>query len=158
MRTSNMHNIIKDVTKTDSGGKSYCEHLIEMNDTKDFVGPATIYISHAWMYDFAEFRSALVARFEKEPKVFLWIDIFSNNHHNELTSDKMFTEFDEHIKRVNRTVMIAMPWDNPIPFTRYVYLLVSYYCLRSILFHAPGRGVCWMYSIVRSIKSLLKFT
>ena len=121
--TSDMLSIVKDITKSDEcSGLSYCQKLLNHDDTKNLVGPATVFISHAWKYNFAEFLSALVARFEKEPGAFLWIDIFSHNQHNELSSDEWIINFEEHIKRINRTVMIAMPWHNPIPFTRYKYL------------------------------------
>ena len=121
--TSDMLSIVKDITKSDEcSGLSYCQKLLNNDDTKDLVGPATVFISHAWKYNFAEFLSALVARFEKEPGAFLWIDIFSHNQHNELSSDEWIINFEEHIKRINRTVMIAMPWHNPTPFTRYKYL------------------------------------
>ena len=113
-----MLQIVKDATKSSSGGKSYCEQLLETKETKALVVPATVFVSHAWKYDFRMFVNALMTRFEKEPESLLWIDIFSHNQHNELSSDEWITNFEEHIKRINRTVMIAMPWQNPIPFTR----------------------------------------
>ena len=116
--TSDMLQIVKDATKTSSGGKSFCEKLLETNETNELVGLATVFISHAWKYEFETFVNALKTRFEKEPEAYLWIDIFSHNQHNELSSDEWITNFEEHIKRINRTVMIAMPWHNPIPFTR----------------------------------------
>ena len=119
--TADMLPIIKDITKSEEGsGLSYCQKLLNSDKTKALVGPATIFVSHAWKYNFAKFLSALEARFEKEPEAFLWIDIFSHNQHNELSSDEWITNFEEHIKRINRTVMIVMPWHNPIPFTRSI--------------------------------------
>jgi hypothetical protein len=50
----------------------------------------------------------------------LWIDNFCHNQHEDLTSDSWVTIFEQHIKRINNTVMILFPWDNPIPFTRLV--------------------------------------
>ena len=120
--TSDMLPIVKSITKSEGrSGLSYCQKLLNNEDTKALVGPATVFVSHAWKYNFAQFLSALLARFNKEPEALLWIDIFSHNQHNELSSDEWITNFEEHIKRINRTVMIAMPWHNPIPFTRYKY-------------------------------------
>ena len=117
--TSDVLSIVKDMTKSEgSSGSSYCEKLLNNDKTKALVGPATVFVSHAWKYNFAEFLSALETRFEKEPEAYLWIDIFSHNQHNELSSDEWITNFEVHIKRINRTVMIVMPWDNPTPFTR----------------------------------------
>ena len=121
--TSDVLSIVKDITKSEeSSGLSFCQKLLNNDKTKALVGPATVFISHAWKYNFAEFLSALETRFSKEPEALLWIDIFSHNQHNELSSDEWITNFEVHIKRINRTVMIAMPWHNPIPFTRYKYL------------------------------------
>ena len=119
--TSDMLSIVKDVTKSEgSSASSYCQKLLNNDKTKALVGPATVFVSHAWKYSFTEFLSALETRFEKEPKVLLWIDIFSHNQPIELSSDEWIINFEEHIKRINRTVMIVMPWHNPIPFTRYI--------------------------------------
>ena len=117
-----MLHVFKDATKTDSGGKSYCDQLLEHEDTRSFVGPATVFISHSWKYDFEMLVKYLKDCFEEKPEARLWIDIFSHNQHNELSSDEWITNFEEQIKRIKHTVMIAQPWDNPIPFTRYVNL------------------------------------
>ena len=83
--TSDMLSIVKNITKTEeSRGSSYCQKLLNNNKTKALVGPATVFVSHAWKYNFAEFLSALETRFSKEPEALLWIDIFSHNQHNEI--------------------------------------------------------------------------
>ena len=153
--TSDMLSIVKDITKSDEGsGSSYCQKLLNNDQTKALVGPATVFVSHAWKYNFAEFQSALLARFSKEPEAFLWIDIFSHNQHNELSSDEWITNFEEHIKRINRTVMIAIPWKNPIPFTRYfnLFFQIVISSLPTLIFLMSGRGVCWKCSTIRRIK------
>ena len=145
-----MLSIVKDITKSDEGsGSSYCQKLLNNDKTKALVGPATVFVSHAWKYNFAEFISALEARFVKEPEALLWIDIFSHNQHNELSSDEWITNFEEHIKRINRTVMIAMPWDNPIPFTRYYILVV----VSDVLYFFSCQGVVSVGSVLQHEES-----
>eukprot|EP01035_Chromulina_nebulosa_P024961 gene24961-32521_t len=93
----------------------------------DDVGPANFFISHAWKYNFYDFLVALEIRFKNEPCVYLWIDNFCHNQHEELTSDEWITVFEQHIVSINNTVMIVFPWDNPIPFTRAWCLLEVFY-------------------------------
>ena len=111
-------------------GVSYCELVQQqaantnMSSTAappspaDKVGRATYFISHAWKYNFKAFLSALERKFQGEPTALLWIDLFSHNQHNELTSDQWISAFEDHIVRIGHTVMILFPWDSPIPFTR----------------------------------------
>jgi len=125
--TADMLPLVKSLTKADprdgSGvaGISYCQLLRQQTaSSSDEVGPATVFISHAWKYNFLELLLALEVRFKDQPGARLWIDIFCHNQHEELTSDEWITEFEQHIKRIGYTVMIVFPWDNPIPFTRLV--------------------------------------
>ena len=82
---------------------------------------ASTFISHSCKYNFFQFFVALEARFKDQPDVFFWIDIFSHNQHEELTSDEWITQFEQHIVRIRYTVMIVFPWDSPIPFTRLTH-------------------------------------
>ena len=136
--TADILTIMKSITKasTDSscraGGLSYCQLLRQRQTATPSpsspaeVGVANVFISHAWKYNFYEFLVALEAKFKGQPNVFLWIDIFSHNQHDELTSDKWITQFEQHIVRINNTVMIVFPWDNPIPFTRSSHLMYRF--------------------------------
>ena len=127
--TADIFELVKSITKASesesSGGAgiSYCQLLRRRQSatspsSPDEVGLANVFISHAWKYKFHEFLLALEAKFKGQLGVFLWIDIFSHNQHEELTSDEWITQFEHHIVRIHRTVMIVFPWDNPIPFTR----------------------------------------
>ena len=112
------------------GGVSYCEFIQQQaaqisssaatapSSPPDKVGSAKYFISHAWKYNFKEFLLALEMKFQDEPSALLWIDLFSHNQHNELTSDQWISAFKEHIVGIGHTVMILFPWDNPLPFTR----------------------------------------
>ena len=115
-------------SRSSGRGVSYCEFVQQQAASMSFtapppspadkVGRATYFISHAWKYNFIEFMAALEMKFQGEPTALLWIDLFSHNQHNELTSDQWISAFEDHIVRIGHTVMILFPWDSPIPFTR----------------------------------------
>jgi hypothetical protein len=130
-----MLSLVKSITKAQGGaggGLSYCELLRQQAaaaaaatttaSSSDEVGAATVFISHAWKYNFLKFLVALEAKFKDQPGVRLWIDIFCHNQHDELTSDEWITKFEQHIVRIANTVMIVFPWRDPIPFTRLGYI------------------------------------
>eukprot|EP01036_Dinobryon_divergens_P025933 gene25933-34532_t len=137
--TADILSLVKGITKADgstgAGGLSYCQLLRRQTvatstasaPSSDEVGAATVFISHAWKYNFYEFLLALEAKFKDQPWARLWIDIFCHNQHDELTSDEWITKFEQHIVRINKTVMIVFPWHNPIPFTRAWCLLEVFY-------------------------------
>ena len=121
--TGDMLTIVKRITKTGfkgGAGLSYCQHVRDSSPQTSSaeVGPATVFISHAWKYNFRQFLTALEVKFKGQPLVRLWIDLFCQNQHEELTSDDWITKFEQHIVRINNTVMIVFPWNKPIPFTR----------------------------------------
>ena len=124
--TGDVLTIVKAITKTNSGagiGQSYCQMLRTLSSSSPAhssseVGPATVFISHAWKYNFHEFLVALEAKFKDQPLARLWIDLFCQNQHEELTSDDWITQFEQHIVRISYTVMIVFPWNDPIPFNR----------------------------------------
>jgi hypothetical protein len=178
--TADMLSLVKSITKAQGGaggGLSYCQLLRQQaaaaaatttasppssSSPSDEVGAATVFISHAWKYNFLAFLVALEARFKDQSGVRLWIDIFCHNQHDELTSDEWITQFEQHIVRISNTVMIVFPWRNPIPFTRLGHTLLpatSSTYLQYMMTHPPlplslfpsaiGRGVCWKCSTTR---------
>lgn len=153
--TADMLSLVKSITKADVSaevGQSYCQLLrrqaAEANRTAsppsfDEVGEATIFISHAWKYKFLQFLLALEAKFRDQPWVRLWIDIFCHNQHDELTSDEWITKFEQHIVRINSTVMILFPWYEPSPFTRSAPSTTALLTTtRYSSYFSLGHGVC----------------
>lgn len=119
--TGDMLALVKSLTKTATTGwigLSYCQLLRQQKGTSSEVGPATVFISHAWKYHFCDFLLALEMKFKDQEAVRLWVDLFCHNQHEDLTSDDWITKFEEHIVRIQNTVMIVFPWKEPIPFTR----------------------------------------
>ena len=107
--------------------QSYCEYLQEQNSPD--VGEATVFISHAWKYTFVEVVDALEHHFSKEPDIFIWFDLFSNNQHKAISFPFEWWRdtFLNAIGKLGRVVMVLSPWNNPIPFTR-AWCLWEIYC------------------------------
>ena len=106
------------------GTRSYCELLRARPATAHLVGAPTLFLSHAWLYRFAEVVAALRAFVDALPRgappQFVWFDCFSIDEHatQALPQDWWATTFGEAIARIGHTVMVLAPWDAPTPLTR----------------------------------------
>jgi len=123
---------------TEKCQSSYCDMFIEQqnqksehddNDNVAAVDRATVFISHAWQYDFLHVLSALEDHFKDEPDIIIWIDLFSNNQHkaSNLPYEWWQTVFKSAIKELGHTVMVMSPWNDPIPYTR-AWCIFEAYC------------------------------
>ena len=81
------------------------------------VKSATAFVSHAWKYIFVNVVDAL-SRLSED--AFVWFDVFTVNQHasSQVPPDWWFTTFKEAVASIKHTVLILMPWDDPIPLTR----------------------------------------
>jgi hypothetical protein len=96
---------------------SYCD-LIQSDPC---VREASVFISHAWRYQFLDVFDAIESRYRpQKDKVFLWFDLFSNNqHNNEPPPFEWWCEtFQSAIRKIGSVVMVLEPWIDPIPLTR----------------------------------------
>ena len=122
-----------------SGTRSYCELLLARPATAHLVGAPTLFLSHAWLYRFAEVVAALRAFVDALPRgappQFVWFDCFSIDEHatQALPQDWWATTFGEAIARIGHTVMVLAPWDAPTPLTR-AWCLWELHCTA----RAPG--------------------
>jgi len=108
--------IIKPITAQDQC--SYCEYL---EKTEPFsVGKAQAYISYARSCNFRDIMKAIVAHFNGDEEVTVWIDIFSFNQHQNLrlNSEFLINTLKNGIKEIGKTVMVFTSWDDPVPLTR----------------------------------------
>lgn len=121
---------------TKSNQISYTELLQRESQTKNLVGIANVFISHAWRFEFLALVDALLTCFvdqteplggqerrrenEEGKEVYLWFDLFSNNQHlaPELPFDWWCGTFKSAIKDIHHTVLVLEPWHDPIPFRR----------------------------------------
>ena len=124
-------------TATNKCRTSYCDKLLEegkqsvdwFDDDSVAVDRATVFISHAWKYEFLHVLSALEDHFKDEPDTIIWFDLFSNNQHkaSELPYEWWQNVFKSAIADFDHTVMVMSPWNNPIPYTR-AWCIFEAYC------------------------------
>eukprot|EP01041_Mallomonas_annulata_P009439 gene9439-19610_t len=126
-----------------------CSLLKLLDDFKDKEHPllgfyddnitvkATIFISHAWSYNFVELVDALESFEYDNPtpissRYSYWFDLFSNSQFD--TNSKPYkwwtTIFLESIRSIKHTLLILLPWDEPITLTR-AWCLFEIFCTRS---------------------------
>lgn len=110
---------------------SLCDQLLREEHLG--VGTATVFISHAWNYQFLEVVDALKHHFghnrgrdqltsTTDTDIFLWFDLFSHNQHLhnfvELDFNGWCTTLQAAIVEMEQVVMVLAPWHDPVPFTR----------------------------------------
>lgn len=110
-------NLVKPMTEE---MRSSYVYKLKTNESAGFVGKATVFISHAWLYNFLDVIDALSSRFVDSEGVFIWFDIFTNNQHVTATLpfDWWRNTFMGAISNIGHTIVILSPWKDPIPFTR----------------------------------------
>ena len=113
---------------TESSRVSFCEYLKRDKQHRSAVGKATVFVSHAWKYEFLEVMDALKNHFHSEPDVIIWFDVFSVNQHADVVDFEWWcTAFKSAIREFSRTVMVLAPWHDPIPLKRG-WCLFELYC------------------------------
>jgi tetratricopeptide (TPR) repeat protein len=96
------------------------------------------FISHAWKYQFVEVVESLEHYFEKHfpdksnTEIYIWFDLFLNDQWNapSLTFDWWSTTFFKAVGNIGHTLLILLPWENPIPLTR-AWCLWEIHCTRA---------------------------
>ena len=104
---------------------SYADMLVARGDGEGNVGAPTIFLSHAWRFNFRENVAALNERCGAVPKaerlaIRVWNDIFveDQNSSDAKPPDYFFTAFKDAVAGIGHTVLVLTPWDDPIPITR----------------------------------------
>ena len=86
---------------------------------------ANVFVSFAYDADYVELVDALECHLEGEGEgaaetTFFWFDLFVNNQW--VAADKSFewwgTTFRTAIQEIGKTVLVLLPWHEPIPLTR----------------------------------------
>ena len=107
---------------------SYVEHLQQvgegaLGDAAD-VGPATLFVSHAWRYAFGDLVDAVdafaaSARLD-EARTFLWLDIFVINQHTHVEAgfEWWSTTFQQCVQRIGHTLLVLTPALEPLALRR----------------------------------------
>ncbi len=102
---------------------SLCEILRQSKHPS--IGPATVFISHAWLSSFTSLVTALENHFTAKLDTFVWIDIFSLNQNSleaqaapEGGGEEWLNSMGDMIKRIGHTVSVLVRFQDPIPLRR----------------------------------------
>ena len=85
------------------------------------TAPATVFVSHAWRYNFYSVVVDVMEQFAAEhPDAYFWFDLFTNDQND--VSEKDFEwfckKFRGSIKKIGHLLLVLSPWDKPIPIGR----------------------------------------
>ena len=96
-------------------GTSYLQTL-----DSTFVGPATVFVSHAWRYAIMDVLNTMLKYAESHPNTYFWFDLFVNDQNNAPNYPYSWwaTTFQSQVGQIGRTMLVMSPWNDPIPLTR----------------------------------------
>ena len=113
--------IIEPKTRARGGGR-YVDLVKHQHDDseKPFVGPANVFVSHAWMYKFVDTVDTLAQYAAYDANTFFWIDLFANDQNDTQRkgSDWWTTTLKDQITGAGTVLLVLAPWDNPLPLHR----------------------------------------
>ena len=127
-------NIVK--PQTEGTNEPYIELYKNTKDAesaKPLVASATVFISHAWKYEFVEVVVNVMKQHAQEnPDAYFWFDLFTNdqNANNDKDADWYSTTFRESIKSIGHVLLILSPWNKPKPIKRAWCLFEIAHALR----------------------------
>ena len=111
-------------------------HTSPTGGSRALVAPATVFVSHAWRYEYSLVVAVLEAYAEEHPDTFFWFDLVMNNQHKAM--DYPFewwcSTFKENIAAIGTVVLVMAPWSDPVPLT-------PAWCLWEIFSAATAEGV-----------------
>eukprot|EP00911_Craspedida_sp_UC1_P001841 UC1_evm1s1411 len=109
------------------------------------VGPATVFVSHAWKFPLSAALDVMLTQAEEEPEAYFWFDLFVNNQISApaLAQDWWATTFKDSIRTIGKVMLVLSPWSDPIPLTRA-------WCLWEILCAMDQDGVELLIRLPRS--------
>lgn len=82
---------------------------------EDEIGPASVFVSHAYTYDFADVVEVILLHEESFPNSFYWFDPFCMNQPDEyvISTEVLEKQFGEQIKGIGKTIIVASLWHEP---------------------------------------------
>ncbi|EGD78490.1 mbre TPR repeat protein [Salpingoeca rosetta] len=115
-----------------------CSYIDLLRRTKpEEVGPATVFVSHAWQYKISDVLTTMLEYAEEEEErkhkdedgtkhskqeTFFWFDLFYNNQHKEalqgLTPEQIGAPFKSAIASIGKVLLVLTPWNNPVALAR----------------------------------------
>ncbi|ORY52956.1 hypothetical protein BCR33DRAFT_182403 [Rhizoclosmatium globosum] len=110
--------------------------LCRLYEKSPLIDKATVFVSHAWKFDFLDVVDALKTHAQNNslgPDTTFWFDLFSNSQHDTATKPFSFWTgtFMTAIKAIGSVVMIMLPWEDPIPLQRAWCIYELYACMET---------------------------
>ena len=93
---------------------SYYDYLKAQDSST--TGEAQVFVCHAWAYKFLDLIDSLRTQFQDNGEILIWLDLFSNNHHTDVSLD-----YAAIIEQCNHMVLMTLPWRGPAPLTKIIY-------------------------------------
>jgi hypothetical protein len=120
-----MHMVVK--PRTSRSRLCLAKELLLRSDTRDHVGDATWFVTHAYGHDFADTLDALLLFFENRDdsaSAKLWFDPFMFPRHEAVAFSNpqrlswLLAGFKSTISRIGRLVVVVDNWNGPTPLQR----------------------------------------
>ena len=87
--------------------------LTDDND-KNWLGSATVLVSHAWQAPFAQLLEVLERHADTNPNAYFWLDIFVNKLNSPpAVSKEHLAAAKDAIKAIGTVMMVMSPWNDP---------------------------------------------
>ena len=93
------------------------------------VGPATVFVSHAYSYLVRDTIEVMLAYEEEHPNSYFWFDPFNLNPHTSqtvLTPAELEKVFGDQIQGIGAVLVVASPWNDPV-FLKRAWCLFELY-------------------------------
>jgi hypothetical protein len=133
-----------------------------------FSDKATVFVSHAWKYKLKDVVEALESYLRTnnggstEENTFLWFDLVLNDQWNAVTLPQEWWKevFLGAIKDIGETLVIAIPWQSPIHFTRAWCLWELYVTKKTgsrlSLLLSPAEVESFQQTLMRDSEEIIK--
>ena len=103
--------------------RTYIELIAEQNPA--YVGPATIFVSHAWKYRFVDVLQCMISHGETMEQssgqiCYFWFDLFVNDQHSAEHNEYEWWQsgFKQCIRAIGSVLLVFSPWSGPLSMTR----------------------------------------
>jgi hypothetical protein len=95
---------------------SYLKWANASPKAQEYVGKATVLVSHAWKYPFLDLAASLAAYAEEHPNTFFWIDALCNNQHATPTLDLdwLTNAYKKKVQSMAKVLLVTTPWEDPL--------------------------------------------
>lgn len=117
------HHVVHDIIikETAQHKCAYVDYLPGKTDAKGapYIGLATVYVSHAWKYLFADTIDVLEQYAREHPNTYFWMDVFVISQNAKATlSPEWHRPFMKAVKHIGCVLLVMSPWRDPVVVTR----------------------------------------